>query len=65
MIENDRAGGTMELGPRSMALLRRILLALETIAGHEVPDLGRQYEDDEALVGNYEPTPRITGSTTR
>ena len=46
--KNDGVQGAFELGPRSMALLRRILLALEQQAGGDrVPDLGKQYEDDE------------------
>lgn len=36
----------MELGPRSLALLRRILMALEEIAGEQMPDPGKQYEDE-------------------
>lgn len=42
-----------------MAILRRICLGIETLVGEEVPDLGRQYEDDEALVAADIPaTPR-------
>ena len=35
------------LGPRSLALLRRICFALETLVEERVPDLGRTYEDPE------------------
>lgn len=43
---NERAGTTAELGPRSLALLRRAVLALELLAGIEVGvDPGRSFED--------------------
>jgi hypothetical protein len=57
-IENDKAGATVELGPRSMALLRRIVAIGEALYGSQLPDFGRQFEDDEALVPDM-------GTTTR
>lgn len=44
--ENDRATTTVELGPRALALLRRIELALETLIGQRVEDAGKGSEDD-------------------
>lgn len=45
---NDRASGTVELGPRSLALLRRMLLCLEKLADMRTADPGKQFEDDAA-----------------
>ena len=45
-FENDRATTTVELGPRSLAVLRRIELALETLIGQRVEDPGKGTEDD-------------------
>lgn len=47
----DRAGGTVELGPRSLALLRRILVCLERIADTQTADPGKTFEDDAAQFG--------------
>lgn len=47
----DKAGQTAELGPRALALLRRILLCLERLADIETSDPGKQYEDDAAQFG--------------
>lgn len=46
--KHDAVQGAMELGPRSLALLRRMCLALEMLAnnGQRIPDLGKPYEDD-------------------
>lgn len=44
--KRDDVQGAVELGPRSLALLRRILLALETQLETTVPDPGKEYEDD-------------------
>lgn len=50
-FDNDRATSTVELGPRSLALLRRMCLALETLTEHQYPDPGKQFEDDAAQFG--------------
>ncbi len=44
--KSDRVRGAYELGPRSLALLRRILKALETLIDDEVPDPGKASEDE-------------------
>jgi hypothetical protein len=44
--KRDSVQGAVELGPRSMALLRRILLALEALSG-PTADPGKQHEDEE------------------
>ena len=43
--QKDKVQGAYELGPRSMALLRRIAAALEKIVG-EMPDPGQVSESD-------------------
>ncbi len=42
----DRVTTSVELGPRSLALLRRLVVALEEIIGSDVPDPGKLTEDD-------------------
>lgn len=42
---NDRVQGAVELGPRSLALLRRLVAAMEEVLGHSVEDPGKPYED--------------------
>ena len=44
-IKNDNVQGAVELGPRSLALLRRILVGLEEMVGHPIEDPGKPYED--------------------
>ena len=39
--------GAIELGPRSLALLRRIVMALEKLAETEGGDLGDAFESDD------------------
>lgn len=46
MKKRDSVTGAVELGPRSLALLRRILVALEAMAG-KTSDPGKQYEDED------------------
>ena len=48
----DKVQGAMELGPRSMALLRRICVALEQMAndGEQLPDPGKTSEIDAELI---------------
>lgn len=43
---SNRVSTSVELGPRSLALLRRILAALEQQIGDEVPDPGQESEID-------------------
>jgi hypothetical protein len=50
VAQKDRVGGTVELGPRSLALLRRIELALELLIDQVVPDTGEASEDDAEAV---------------
>ncbi len=45
----SKVTGTVELGPRSMALLRRMVKALEIIADQDVPDPGKPSETDESI----------------
>lgn len=40
----DGVTGAVELGPRSLALLRRAVFALEQLAGIEAPDPGKASE---------------------
>lgn len=42
----DDVQGAYELGPRSLALLRRILVGIETLAGGKIADPGKEYEDE-------------------
>jgi hypothetical protein len=44
-IKNDNVQGAVELGPRSLALLRRLLVGLEEMIGHPIDDPGKPYED--------------------
>ncbi len=46
--KEDAVQGAVELGPRSLALLRRILTCLEILAnnGNQVPDPGKNEEID-------------------
>ena len=44
--KTDRVQGAVELGPRSLSLLRRIVLGLEEILDHQIEDPGKEYEDD-------------------
>lgn len=41
----------MELGPRSLALLRRLVLILETAYELQMPDPGKTFEDEAAQFG--------------
>ncbi len=43
--------GAMELGPRSLALLRRIELALELLVGHTIEDPGQGSENEDTEEG--------------
>lgn len=45
-VKRDAVSGAVELGPRSLALLRRIALALEVLVGDQVPDPGKASEDE-------------------
>lgn len=47
--QEDKVQGSYELGPRSLALLRRLVAALEKIVG-EVPDPGKVTESDAQQV---------------
>lgn len=42
----DGVQGAVELGPRSLALLRRMVQLLEQIADSDAPDPGKATEDD-------------------
>ncbi len=44
----DGVQGSVELGPRSLALLRRICRALEMLVDEQVPDPGKQSEQDDS-----------------
>lgn len=45
-LTREKAGGTVELGPRSLALLRRAVLCLGILAGVDNPlDPGKSFED--------------------
>ena len=48
--QEDKVQGAYELGPRSMALLRRLVLAVETLIGERVEDPGKDTEDDAQAV---------------
>ena len=43
---HDRVTTAVELGPRSLALLRRIVAAPEILVGSEIEDPGKSYEDE-------------------
>lgn len=45
--KTPRPTTTVELGPDTRALLRKILLALEMLLGETVPDPGLEFEDAE------------------
>ena len=47
--QEDKVQGAFELGPRSLALLRRLVLALEQLVD-EVPDPGKDSEQDAQAV---------------
>lgn len=42
----DRTTGTVELGPKARALLRRIAALLEQLVDTEMPDPGKNSESD-------------------
>lgn len=44
--QKDRVSTAVELGPRSLALLRRIVALLEQIVDEEMPDPGQTSEID-------------------
>ena len=48
-VTKNRAGQQVELGPRSLALLRRIEMALEVLVneGKQLPDPGEDSESNE------------------
>lgn len=46
----DRVSGTMELGPRALALLRRMVALLEQLVDKEMPDPGASSENDAEQV---------------
>jgi hypothetical protein len=48
-VKNDRVSTAVELGPRALALLRRICRALEILADDEVADPGKRFEDNDQL----------------
>lgn len=43
---SDRVTTSVELGPRSLALLRRIVAGLEQLNGGTIPDPGKGTEDE-------------------
>lgn len=45
-MPSEKATTTVELGPRSLALLRRTVALLEVLANTQMPDPGRDSEDD-------------------
>lgn len=46
-ISSTRGGSTVELGPRSMALLRRLVLGIELLIDSEIADPGEDAEVTE------------------
>lgn len=48
-VSKNRAGVQAELGPRSLALLRRLVAALEVVANdsEQLPDPGKASESNE------------------
>ena len=44
--KHDAVQGAYELGPRSLALLRRMVRALEALVDQEIADPGKTFEDD-------------------
>ena len=50
-FNRDRAGQVTELGPRSLALLRRMVLLLEIMLDQQVPDPGPTFETEAAQFG--------------
>jgi hypothetical protein len=51
-FNRDRAGSVVELGPRSLALLRRLVFLLETAYELPTPDPGKTFEDEAAQFGS-------------
>lgn len=49
--QGDKVQGSVELGPRSLALLRRICAALEALADMDGEDPGRAFETIETEDG--------------
>lgn len=47
--QHTKVQGAVELGPRSMALLRRIVKGLEILADSEIPDPGidSEFENED------------------
>lgn len=54
VFSNDKATGVVELGPRSLALLRRLVLLLETAYDMKMPDPGPTFETDAQQFGATE-----------
>lgn len=45
ILRRDNVQGAVELGPRSLALLRRLVAGLEETLGHAIEDPGKTSED--------------------
>ena len=48
----DRAGQVTELGPRSLALLRRMVMLLEILTDYQTPDPGPTFETEAQQFGS-------------